>query len=106
MILIAKAVAGLALARGGCKDFLRVFHQEKELTAERLPVVAVPTTARYNPIRSDRHFVESLADIVLCVHTGSAGGGTLGPQTLLLYEPEEALVPLWAKDLSPKVRPP
>jgi hypothetical protein len=33
----------------------------------------------------------------------SAGGGTLGPQSLLLYEPEEALVPLWAKDLSPKV---
>lgn len=42
----AKAVAGLTLARGGCKDYLRVFHQEKELTAERLPVVAVPTTAR------------------------------------------------------------
>jgi alcohol dehydrogenase class IV len=42
----AKAVAGLTLARGGCKDFLRVFHQEKELVADRLPVVAVPTTAR------------------------------------------------------------
>lgn len=27
----------------------------------------------------------------------------MGPQSLLLYEPEEALVPLWAKDLSPKV---
>lgn len=39
-------MAGLTLARGGCKDYLRVFHQEKELAAERLPVVAVPTTAR------------------------------------------------------------
>ena len=49
----AKAVAGLTLARGGCKEYLRVFHQEKELTTDRLPIVAVPTTARYGRHKSD-----------------------------------------------------
>lgn len=77
---LAKGVAALACTRadGGSREHLRVFHKEKELPAERLNIVVVPTTA-------------------------STGGGALGPQSLVLYEPEEALVPLHAKDLAPDV---
>lgn len=74
---LAKGMAVLACTgEGRARDYLRVFHKEKELSDQRLPVVTVPTTA-------------------------SAGGGGIGPQCLALYEAEEALVPLHARDLAP-----
>jgi len=76
---LAKGVAALACARsGGAREHLRVFHKEKKLPAQRLNIVAVPTTA-------------------------STGGGSLGHRSFVLYEPEEALVPLHAADLTPDV---
>lgn len=76
---LAKGVAALACARGGgARDHLRVFHNEKALSAHRLAIVTVPTTA-------------------------STGGGSVGHRSFVLYEPEEALVPLYAADLTPDV---
>jgi alcohol dehydrogenase class IV len=44
--LAAKAVGALAHTRGPCKDYLRVNYKEKPLGEDRLPVLAVSTTAR------------------------------------------------------------
>eukprot|EP00624_Nannochloropsis_granulata_P004819 evm.model.NODE_34240_length_32379_cov_28.507706.5 len=76
---LAKGVAALACARSGvARDYLRVFHKEKELSTQRLAIVTVPTTA-------------------------SAGGGSVGHRSFVLYEPEEALAPFHAADLTPDV---
>jgi alcohol dehydrogenase class IV len=42
----AKAISGLVYQRGSCRQFLRVHHEEREMSADALPVLAVPTTAR------------------------------------------------------------
>ena len=76
----AKGVAALSGSNGKCREHLRVYHKEKKLETKSLPVIAIPTSASV--------------------------GSYLSPQSLVLYEPEEALVPIYAEDLSPEVRSP
>lgn len=42
-----KAISTMVCHQGTSKDYLRVFYKERELSDAALPVIAIPTTARY-----------------------------------------------------------